>query len=96
MTSETKKKDRTKRKKDPNAPKRALTAYMFYGQEHRERVKQDNPAASVFEIAKILGSEWEALSDAGRVRYLEMAARDKARAEQEMAIYEGNKRDEDD
>ena len=35
-----------KAKKDPNAPKRALSAYMFFSQDWRERVKAENPDAS--------------------------------------------------
>ena len=31
--------------KDPNAPKRALSAYMFFSQDWRERVKAENPDA---------------------------------------------------
>ena len=33
-------------KKDKNAPKRALSAYMFFSQDWRERVKAENPDAS--------------------------------------------------
>jgi hypothetical protein len=34
-----------KSKKDPNAPKRALSAYMFFSQDWRERIKTENPDA---------------------------------------------------
>jgi hypothetical protein len=33
-------------KKDPNAPKRGLSAYMFFSQELRQKVKDENPEAS--------------------------------------------------
>ena len=36
----------TKAKKDPNAPKRGLSAYMFFSQDAREKVKTENPSAS--------------------------------------------------
>lgn len=36
---------RTKTKKDPAAPKRPLSAYMFFSQDWRERVKEENPDA---------------------------------------------------
>jgi hypothetical protein len=32
-------------KKDPNAPKRPLSAYMFFSQDWRERIKAENPDA---------------------------------------------------
>jgi hypothetical protein len=34
-----------KAKKDKNAPKRALSAYMFFSQDWRERIKTENPDA---------------------------------------------------
>lgn len=34
-----------KGKKDPKAPKRALSAYMFFSQDWRERIKAENPDA---------------------------------------------------
>ena len=34
------------RKKDSKAPKRALSAYMFFSQDWRERIKAENPDAS--------------------------------------------------
>jgi len=37
---------RGKAKKDPKAPKRALSAYMFFSQDWRERIKAENPDAS--------------------------------------------------
>ena len=33
-------------KKDPNAPKRALSAFMLFSQDKRQKVKEDNPDAS--------------------------------------------------
>lgn len=35
-----------KAKKDPNAPKRPLSAYMYFSQENRSTVKEENPDAS--------------------------------------------------
>jgi hypothetical protein len=31
---------------DPNAPKRGLSAYMFFANEQREAVREDNPGIS--------------------------------------------------
>jgi hypothetical protein len=28
---------------DPNAPKRGLSAYMFFANEQRDKVREDNP-----------------------------------------------------
>lgn len=39
-----KKKRRTK--KDPSAPKRGLSAYMFFSQDQRSTVKEESPDAT--------------------------------------------------
>lgn len=43
---EAKSPSKKKAKKDPNAPKKALSSYMIYMSENRERVKDENPDAS--------------------------------------------------
>ena len=44
---------RGKPKRDPNAPKRALSAYMFFSQDWRERIKAENPDAGFGELAVV-------------------------------------------
>lgn len=34
------------RRADPNAPKRGLSAYMFFANEQRENVREENPGIS--------------------------------------------------
>ena len=43
-----------KAKKDPNAPKKALSAYMYYMSENRERVKNENPGASFGDLVRAI------------------------------------------
>ena len=52
-----------KGKKDPKAPKRALSAYMFFSQDWRERIKAENPTAGFGEVGKLLGAKWKELDD---------------------------------
>ncbi|KAL1662825.1 high mobility group box domain-containing protein [Schizophyllum commune] len=91
-----------KAKKDPNAPKRALSAYMFFSQDWRERVKAENPDASFGELGKILGAKWKEMDDDEKKPYVEKAAKDKERAEADKAAYdekksaEASEADEDD
>jgi structure-specific recognition protein 1 len=60
------KKKKAKKEKDPNAPKRALSAFMYYSQANRPLVKKENPDAGFGEIGKILGEQWKALDAAGK------------------------------
>ena len=51
------------KKKDPNAPKRGLSAYMFFCQEQRQALKQEKPDMKVTEITSELGKRWRALPE---------------------------------
>merc|ERR1711988_2033213 len=76
-TKSSKKKGKRK-KKDPNAPKRPMSAYFFFMAEQREKVKAENPSAGVAQIGKISGE---------KTKYEEMNRKDKIRYEKEMAKY---------
>ncbi|KZP30028.1 hypothetical protein FIBSPDRAFT_908098 [Athelia psychrophila] len=83
----------TKGKKDKNAPKRALSAYMFFSQDWRERIKTENPDAGFGEVGKLLGAKWKELDDEEKKPYVEMATKDKVRAEKEKTAYENKTTD---
>ncbi|WFD29567.1 Non-histone chromosomal protein 6 [Malassezia sp. CBS 17886] len=78
---------KTKAKKDPAAPKRPLSAYMFFSQDWRERVKTENPDAGFGDVGRLLGTKWKEMSDEDKKPYNDMADRDKTRAESEKAAY---------
>lgn len=44
-------------------PKRPLSAYMLWLNEHREEIKKENPGIKVTEIAKRGGELWRGLTD---------------------------------
>ncbi|KAI8923664.1 high mobility group box domain-containing protein [Entophlyctis helioformis] len=80
---------RTRAKKDPNAPKKPLSAFMIFSQENRAKIKEDNPEASFGEIGKLLGAAWRELSEKGKQVYNEKAEEDKGRYERDVASYQG-------
>ncbi|RWQ96501.1 high mobility group box domain-containing protein [Paecilomyces variotii] len=86
-TRKTKARGVEKKKKDPNAPKRGLSAYMFFANEQRESVREQNPGISFGQVGKVLGERWKALSDEDRRPYEEKAQADKKRYEDEKASY---------
>jgi len=91
------KKRRSRAKKDPSAPKRGLSAYMFFSQEHRKLVQTENQDASFGEIGKILGEKWKHMSDRDKKPYVEKAEQDKKRYESEkVAAASGAKAAHDD
>ncbi|XP_064637684.1 high mobility group protein DSP1-like isoform X2 [Lineus longissimus] len=48
-----------KRPKDPNAPKRALSAFMWFCKAERPNVKGANPELKMGQIAKVLSEQWK-------------------------------------
>ncbi|XP_064078860.1 uncharacterized protein LOC135196193 [Macrobrachium nipponense] len=78
-------------RKDPNAPKRALSAFFWFCNDERPKVRAANPDMGVGEIAKQLGAAWSNTSSEVKSKYEAMAEYDKARYEREMkAFKEGN------
>jgi len=84
-----------KKKKDPNAPKRGLSAYMFFANEQRDVVREENPGISFGQVGKLLGERWKALSESERRPYEEKAQADKKRYEDEKASYNAGDEDEE-
>lgn len=76
-----------KAKKDANAPKRGLSAYMFFTQDQRKAVLAEHPGLSVTEVSKKLGEKWKTLDAGGKAKYEAMSKEDKARYEREMKAY---------
>ncbi|KZZ94648.1 nucleosome binding protein [Ascosphaera apis ARSEF 7405] len=96
-TTRTRKTKRTteRKKKDPNAPKRGLSAYMFFANEQRDSVREDNPDVTFGQVGKILGERWKALSEKQRAPYAAKAAADKQRYEAQKREYEASRNDDE-
>ena len=86
-TEKPEKKKRAKKAKD--APKNAKSAYMFFCQEMRASVKEENPELSPKDITTKLGAMWKEIKDNEEEveKYNQMAATDKDRYKEEMANY---------
>jgi hypothetical protein len=83
------------KKKDPNAPKKALSAYMFFAQANRDKVKKENPDATFGELGKHLGKLWSKASKSDKAKYEAKANKDKERYEKEKAKYDKNHQSSD-
>ncbi|XP_069129064.1 high mobility group protein B1-like [Argopecten irradians] len=78
-----------KRTKDPNAPKRSLSAFFFFCADERGKVKAKNPNWTVAEVAKDLGRQWEKCPN--RPFYEQKAIADKKRYEIQSEQYKQGK-----
>lgn len=77
-------------RKDPRAPKRSKSAYIFFAIEIRESVKAEiGPDARVGDIAKLTSRRWKSLTDQQRLRYENVAKADRDRYLEEKAAYTG-------
>lgn len=90
VSDENSKKKQKKRKKikDPNAPKKNITAFMHFSKDTRKDVKASQPDLTFGEIAKVISVNWKALSDQQRAVWDEKAATDKVRFQKELAEYQ--------
>lgn len=81
-----------RKKKDPNAPKRPLSAFFVFCGEERPKVKEANPSYGIGDIAKELGRMWERCPN--KEKFEALARADKERYEKANALYkkEGAKR----
>lgn len=77
-----------RRKKDPAAPKRGCSSYIFFCNDKRAEVKEANPDMKGTEVTKELGRIWrEETSDKQKKKYSKQATADKKRYLEEMKNY---------
>ena len=79
----------TKKVKDPNMPKRHLSAYLYYAAERRPELKKEDPTMPFGDLTKQIAAEWTHLKKNGKTKeYDDLASLDKERYEKEMAEYQ--------
>lgn len=76
-----------KKKKDPNAPKRNMSAFFLYSNDIRPTVKAENPEAKFGDIAKIISRQYKQLPERELEKYQKLAAEDKERYQRQMQAY---------
>jgi HMG (high mobility group) box len=58
-------------KKDPSAPKRPMSAFLYFSQGKRTEIKKERPEIKNTEVSRVLGEMWRSLSDEERAPYVE-------------------------
>jgi len=82
---------RKRKKKDPNAPKRPLSAFFLFCHDERPSVKAIHPTHSVGDVAKELGDRWNKVTPEVKSKYEAKAQTEKGRYEKDMANYKSGK-----
>jgi len=73
--------------KNKNKPKRPLTGFFRFTKDFRKRY----PAMKLTEVTKTAGSEWKALDEAERKKYVDAAASEQADYRKKLAKYKKTK-----
>lgn len=79
-----------KRVKDPEAPKRSKSSYLWFCSEERDKIKKEKPTLSAKEITAELGTKWQSLKSSSPdllKKYESLASDDKSRYASEKAVY---------
>merc|ERR1712154_155002 len=78
--------------KDPNAPKKPLSAYFLFSQEERLKVKAEFPDYSITEVAKELGRRWATIDPTVKQSYEQRYQDSRRLYEQAMQAYKPQKK----
>ena len=82
-----------KNNKDPNAPKKPQSAYLYFCNEHRAEVKSSLVNPTAIQVTTELGKRWKALNANPKknqkelTRFANLAKEDKKRYEDSMQTY---------
>ena len=74
---------RGRKKKDPNAPKGPLSAYIYFFSEMRSKL----PGTNSSDASTHIGKQWKALTPEQKKKYGDLSEKDKERYRKEMAEY---------
>ncbi|KAI7871270.1 hypothetical protein BDF14DRAFT_1740698 [Spinellus fusiger] len=81
------KKKRKKSTRDSNAPKRNVHSFVHYVIQNRIKLKADVPELDSKEYYRVLGENWNKMSDVEKKPYKDQADKDKERYQKEIEAY---------
>jgi histone H3/H4 len=64
--------------------KKPQSSYLLFCNERRKQVMDEHPGARIGDIQKVISVQWKALTPEQKAVYVELAAKDKARYQQEL------------
>ena len=81
-------KDKTKKKRDKDAPKKGKSAFFYYLDQKKEEARRNNPHAKHPEIISLLSKQWNKLSPIEKQPYELLAAKDRERFHREKEVFQ--------
>jgi hypothetical protein len=73
--------------KNPDAPKRAMTPFLYFSNEMIFKIKAENPEMSFGDLGKNLGELFRGLSAEAKEKYETLARKDEERYKTAMSDY---------
>jgi len=78
--------------RDPGAPKRYMSSYIFFSNDYRPIVREKDPTLTLPEVSRCLGIAWKNLTAEQRLPYERRANEDKERYNRDMMVYAAQRR----
>ena len=79
--------EKSKAPKDPDAPKKALSAFFLFCAKERAEVQKELSTCNAAEVTKELGKRWAGLDPDAKKVFEEASMKDKERYEEEKKSY---------
>jgi hypothetical protein len=64
-------------KKDPNAPKRPMSAFLAFSQKYRGTVRQNDPTVHNRDVSKKLSEMWRDLPEREKKKFIEQESKER-------------------
>jgi HMG (high mobility group) box len=74
-------------KKDPSAPKRPMSAFLFFSLGKRSELKKVNPSLKNTEVSRLLGEMWRSASEEDRSPHIEKEKEEREKYKLAIAIW---------
>lgn len=68
-------------------PKRPMSAYILFTNEHRDSMRRKYPDEKMTDITKRLADKWNNMSDSEKEKYVAQASREKSRYQSAKRVY---------
>ena len=76
-----------KKRKDPKLPKKPLSSFLFFCNDHRDKVRSKNPDMKMGDVMKKLGEMWGKASKKEKEKYNKLGGKAKEAYSEQMEQY---------
>lgn len=81
-------------KKDPDAPKRPMSAFLAFSNQRRAALKREHPNATNSDLSKMLSKSWKEASAEFKAAFVEEEAKLRAKYKSDIVIWRKKKSEE--